>query len=256
MSYKVVITGVSTSELPHLSAKESEEMLLKIKSGEENLREKFLEGNMRLVLSMVQRFKTDRNNADDLFQVGMLGLIKALDNFDVTLNVRFSTYAVPMILGEIRRYIREGSGLKVGRNLRDIAYKAMQAREKLEAENPKKEATLTEIAEEIDVPYREVVSALDAISEPVSIYESVYNDSDDALMVVDQISDKNDIDAVINSAALSEEIGKLPEREKNVLLLRYYKGKTQMEISEELDMSQAQVSRLEKSAIQKLKEAF
>lgn len=256
MSYKVVITGISTSELPKMTAKESEEMLRRIKAGETDLREKFIENNMRLVLSMVQRFKTDRNNADDLFQVGMLGLIKALDNFDVSLNVRFSTYAVPMIIGEIRRYLREGSGLKVGRNLRDIAYKAMQAREKLELENPKKEATLSEIAEEIDVPYREVVSALDAISEPVSIYESVFNDSDDALLVVDQISDKSDLDTIINNVTLSEEIGKLPEREKNVLLLRYFQGKTQMEISEELSMSQAQVSRLEKSAIQRLKTAF
>lgn len=255
MSYKVVITGISTDKLPRLSAKESEDMLRRIKNGETNLREKFLESNMRLVLSMVQRFKTDRENADDLFQVGMLGLIKALDNFDVTLNVRFSTYAVPMIMGEIRRYIRESTGMKVGRGLRDIAYRAMQARDKLELSRTN-EVTLTEIAEEIDVPYREVVSALDAISDPVSIYESVYSDSDDSVMVVDQISDTADLDSILNGVTLSEEIAKLPERERQVLILRYYQGRTQTEISSSLKMSQAQVSRLEKSAIQRLKAAF
>ncbi len=255
MSYKVVITGISTSDLPRLTAKESEEMLKRIKNGETNLREKFLEGNMRLVLSMVQRYKSEKDNADDLFQVGMLGLIKALDNFDVSLNVRFSTYAVPMIIGEIRRYLREGTCMKVGRGLRDVAYKAMQARDRLELSRTN-EVTLTEIAEEIDVPYREVVSALDAISEPVSIYDSVYSDSDDSLLVVDQISDDRDMDTVLNEITLSEEISKLPERERNVLLLRYYQGKTQMEISAKLNMSQAQVSRLEKSAIQRLKAAF
>lgn len=255
MSYKVVITGISTSELPRLTAKETDEMLRRIKNGETELREKFLESNMRLVLSMVQRFKTDKESADDLFQVGMLGLIKALDNFDVNLNVRFSTYAVPMILGEIRRYIREGTAMKVGRGLRDIAYKAMQARDKLELSRAN-EVTLTEIAKEIDVPYREVVSALDAISEPVSIYESVYSDSDDSVMVVDQISDTADMDSILNGITLNEEIAKLPDRERMVVLLRYYQGRTQMEISALLKMSQAQVSRLEKSAIQRLKTAF
>ena len=255
MSYKVVITGISTSDLPHFTARESEEMLRRIKNGETHLREKFLESNIRLVLSMVRRFKSDANTADDLFQVGMLGLIKALDNFDVTLNVRFSTYAVPMITGEIRRFIRESTGVKVGRNLRDIAYKAMQARDKLELANAN-EASLAEIAEEIGVPYGEVVSALDAISEPVSIYESVYNDSDDNLMLVDQISDRTSMDGYVESAALKEEISRLPERERNVLLLRYYKGRTQMEISDELNMSQAQVSRLEKSALKRLREAL
>lgn len=255
MSYKVVITGISTSELPRLTAKETDEMLRRIKNGETELREKFLESNMRLVLSMVQRFKTDKESADDLFQVGMLGLIKALDNFDVNLNVRFSTYAVPMILGEIRRYIREGTAMKVGRGLRDIAYKAMQARDKLELSRTN-EVTLTEIAKEIEVPYREVVSALDAISEPVSIYESVYSDSDDSVMVVDQISDTADMDSILNGITLNEEIAKLPDRERMVVLLRYYQGRTQMEISSLLKMSQAQVSRLEKSAIQRLKTAF
>lgn len=255
MSYRIVITGVSTSELPKLSAKESEEILKRIKEGDIGLRNKFIESNIRLVLSIAQRFKTDRNNADDLFQVGVLGLIKALDNFDVTLNVRFSTYAVPMIMGEMRRYLREETGIKVGRNLRDVAYKAMQAREKLEY-GATKEAGLTEIAEEINIPYAEVVSALDAISEPISIYETAYSDSDENTLVLDKISDKTDFDTVINGITLREEIKKLPEREKKVLLLRYYSGRTQMEISEELNISQAQVSRLEKSAIGRLKEAF
>lgn len=255
MSYKVVITGISTDSLPKMSAKESETMIRRIKNGETELREKFLEGNMRLVLSMVQRFRSEKNNADDLFQVGMLGLIKALDNFDVDQNVRFSTYAVPMIIGEIRRFIRESSGFKIGRSIRDVAYRAMQAREKLELSRVN-EVTLTEIAQEIDVPYAEVVSALDAISEPVSIYDSVYSDGEDSVMVVDQISDGTDMESVLNGTALKEEIDKLPVREKEVLLLRYYKGRTQMEISDKLNMSQAQVSRLEKSAIERLREAF
>ncbi len=255
MSKKVVITGISTASLPKLSAKECEDMLRRIKNGETNLRQEFLEKNMRLVLSMVQRFRSDRENADDLFQVGMLGLIKALDNFDISLNVRFSTYAVPMIIGEIKRYLRENSGFKVGRNLRDIAYKAMQARDKLELGSAR-EATLMEIAAEIDVPYNDVVNAMDAISEPVSIYDSAYSDADDTVMIVDQISDDTDIDVVLNRTTLSEEINRLPDKERSVILLRYYKGRTQMEISDELDISQAQVSRLEKSAIDRLKTAF
>ena len=255
MSNKVVITGISTDNLPKLNSKESEELLRRIKNGETELREQFLEGNMRLVLSMVQRFKTDKDISDDLFQVGMLGLIKALDNFDVSLNVRFSTYAVPMIIGEIRRYLRENSGFKIGRGIRDIAYKAMQAREKLELSRVN-EVSLAEIAAEIDVPYSEVVSALDAISEPISIYDSVYTDSEDSVMVVDQISDKTDMDSILNGVTLKESIAKLPEKERQILTLRYYKGKTQTEISSDLNISQAQVSRLEKSARSRLKEAF
>ncbi len=255
MSHKVTITGISTSQLPKLTAKESEELLLRIKNGEENLRDTFIEGNMRLVLSMVQRFRSDKGCSDDLFQVGMLGLIKALDNFDVTLNVRFSTYAVPMILGEIRRYLREGTALKVGRNQRDIAYKAMQARDKLEL-SKSNEVTLNEIAAEICVPYREVVSALDAISEPVSLYEAAYNDGEDSITVMDQISDSITEEDVLNNLTLKEEIKKLPEREKSVIKMRYFLGKTQMEISNALNISQAQVSRLEKSAIEHLKTAF
>ena len=255
MSHKVVITGVSTDDLPKYSTKEIEELLRKIKNGENRLRNKFIEGNLRLVLSMVQRFKTDKVSADDLFQVGILGLIKALDNFNVSLNVRFSTYAVPMILGEMKRYIRESCALKVGRGIRDIAFKAMTAREKLER-SATKEVTLEEIASEIAVPYKDVVGALDAISDPVSIYEAVYNDGEESTLVVDKISDTETEDEKFNKLTLRQEIDKLPDREKNVIRMRYFQGKTQTEISEELNISQAQVSRLENSAIKQLKAAF
>ena len=255
MSHKVVITGVSTDDLPKYSTKEIEELLRKIKNGENRLRNKFIEGNLRLVLSMVQRFKTDKVSADDLFQVGILGLIKALDNFNVSLNVRFSTYAVPMILGEMKRYIRESCALKVGRGIRDIAFKAMTAREKLER-CATKEVTLEEIASEIAVPYKDVVGALDARSEPVSIYEAVYNDGEESTLVVDKISDTETEDEKFNKLTLRQEIDKLPDREKNVIKMRYFQGKTQTEISEELNISQAQVSRLENSAIKQLKAAF
>ncbi|HOO22324.1 MAG TPA: sigma-70 family RNA polymerase sigma factor [Clostridia bacterium] len=255
MSRKVVISGVCTSQLPKMTAQESEDMLRRIKNGETHLRSAFIEGNMRLVLSMVQRFKTDKVNYDDLFQVGMLGLIKALDNFNVNLNVRFSTYAVPMILGEMRRYIRESTALKVGRGIRDIAYQAMLAREKLELSR-ENEVTLTEIASEINIPYAEVVSALDAISDPISIYESAYNDGEETVLVVDQISDDDNEEELLNRITLSDEVKRLPEREREIIMLRYYQGKTQMEISDALCMSQAQVSRLEKNAIARLKQAF
>lgn len=255
MSNKVEISGICTSQLPKLTAKDSEILLKRIKNGETHLREEFLLGNMRLVLSMVQRFKIDRDIADDLFQVGMLGLIKALDNFDITLNVRFSTYAVPMILGEIRRFMRDSSALKVGRSLRDIAYRAMQARDKLEY-GRNSEASLLEIANEIDVPYKDVVCALDSIAEPISIFDSVYSDGEDSILVVDQLSDEKGEDFLINNTTLKNQIKKLPPRESEIIMLRYYKGATQMEISNLLNMSQAQVSRLEKSAISHLKEAF
>jgi len=252
-SHRVRITGVDTSSLPVLCAKESEEILRRIKNGEEGLRDFFIEGNMRLVLSLVQRFGAERVSPDDMFQVGVLGLIKALDNFNVDLNVRFSTYAVPMILGEIRRYIRESTALKVGRSVRDIAYRAMQARSSLEKEKP--DVDLCEIAAEINVPYVEVVGALDAISEPISLYEPSYND-EESMLVVDKIKDPQGEEELIDRLALSSEISKLPERERKVIDMRYYQGKTQTEISEELSISQAQISRLEKSAIEKLRTAF
>ena len=248
------ITGIDTRLFPKLNAKTTEEMLRAIKSGKTELREEFLLGNARLVLSAVQKFPHAREKADEMFQVGMLGLIKALDNFDVNLNVKFSTYAVPMIIGEIRRFLRESTALKVGRAIRDTAYKVMLARERLESETGK-EISLTEIAKEIDVPYREVVSALDAIAEPVSIYEQAYNDGEEGTLIVDQIRDPEDRDYA-DRIALKQGVLNLPVREKEVILARYYMGKTQMEIAREFDMSQAQVSRLEKSAIEKLKTAL
>lgn len=255
MSNKVVISGICTSQLPKLTAKQSEELLKRIKNGETHLREEFLMGNVRLVLSMVQRFKIDKDIADDLFQVGMLGLIKALDNFDVTLNVRFSTYAVPMVLGEIRRFLRDSTALKVGRSLRDIAYRAMQARDKLEIGRTS-EVSLMEIASEIEVPYKDVVCALDAIAEPVSIYESVYSDGEDSIMVVDQLSNDEGEEVLLDNLTLKDEIKKLPQKEREIIIMRYFKGNTQMEISKALNISQAQVSRLEKSAIAHLRKAF
>lgn len=255
MSCKVEISGVCTSQLPKMTAKETEEMLRKIKAGQTELRRPFIEGNMRLVLSMVQRFKNTKVPYDDLFQVGMLGLIKALDNFNIELNVRFSTYAVPMILGEIKRYIRESTAFKVGRGIRDVAYRAMQARDRLEQSNPG-EIGLSEIAAEIEVPYIEVLSALDAISDPVSIYDSAFGDEDESILVVDQISQSKSEDDILNDFTIKDGISGLPDREKEVIMMRYYRGKTQMEISKELNMSQAQVSRLEKNAIARLREAF
>ncbi len=256
MSKKVVISGINTSSLPKLTAKEGDALLKKIKiEGREDLREEFLLANMRLVLSLIQRFSNSKESGDDLFQVGMLGLIKALDNFNVEMGVMFSTYAVPMILGEIRRYLREGTAMKVGRNLRDIAYRAIKAREKIEGENVR-EASLMEIATEIDVPYNEVVSALDAIAEPISLYDSAYSDSDDSIMVLDQVSDKKTPDDMINYLVLRHEIENLPERERDIIKQRYYSGKTQMEISSVMNMSQAQVSRIEKNALNILKTAF
>lgn len=255
MSNKVVISGMCTSQLPKLTAKQSEDLIKRIKNGETHLREEFLIGNIRLVLSMVQRFRIDKDIADDMFQVGVLGLIKALDNFDVTLNVRFSTYAVPMVLGEIRRFIRDSTALKVGRSLRDVAYRAMQTRDRLEI-GRSSEVSLMEIAQEIDVPYRDVVCALDSIAEPVSIYESVYSDGEDSILVVDQLSSDRDEEDMLDNLTLKDEIKKLPPKEKEILVMRYFKGDTQMEISQKLNISQAQVSRLEKSAIAHLRKAF
>lgn len=253
---KVTITGLSTSDIPKLTSSEIDQYLREIKDGDRQKREEFIICNARLVLSVVKKFPNTRENTDDLFQVGVLGLIKAIDNFNLNLNVRFSTYAVPMIYGEIRRYVRENTTIKVGRNVRDIAYKTVKAREKLEY-NSSRRASLMEIANEIDIPYREVVSALDAIAEPISIYESAYSEQEDGMMILDQIKDpKSDINDYIDKLTLKNEIKLLPVREKSVILMRYYKGRTQTEIADELQLSQAQVSRLEKNAIAKLKLAF
>lgn len=251
--YKVEICGVNTSKLPVLTNKEKEELFEKIENGDEGAREKFINGNLRLVLSIVQRFSNSSENIDDLFQIGCIGLIKALDNFDRSLNVKFSTYAVPMILGEIRRHLRDSSQIRVSRSLRDIAYKAIYAKENY-VKAHQKEPTINEIAEEIGIDKEDIVVALDAIQSPVSLYEPVYNEGGDTLYVMDQISDKkNKEETWIEEISLGEAIKRLPEREKQIVRLRFFKGRTQIEVAEELGISQAQVSRLEKSALRSMR---
>ena len=249
---KVVICGVETSGLPKLSGREQEELMLKLKAGDEAARELFIVGNMRLVLSLVKRFWSKKANADDVFQVGCVGLIKAIDNFDVTVGVKFSTYAVPMILGEIKRYLRDGNSLRVSRSIRDTAYRVLKVREKLEVDDD--DVTYDKIAREMNVAVSEVAYALDAISDPVSLYDPVYNKQGDTLLLMDQIFDtKNNDEVWTEKAALYEAMTKLGEREKSILFLRYFEGKTQTEISQEVGISQAQVSRLEKSALKRIK---
>ena len=249
---KVEICGVDTSGLPKLTAKENEELMRKLKSGDKAARDKFIVGNMRLVLSLVKRFRIKNLGADDVFQAGCVGLIKAIDGFDESYGVKFSTYAVPMIVGEIKRYLRDGNSLRVSRSIRDMAYKVLKAREAIEEKD--EEATIMKIAEELKVAEREVVYALDAISDPVSLYEPVYNKAGDALLLMDQLADEKNTDEIwTEHVALSEAIEKLGEREKRILFLRYFEGKTQTEISEEVGISQAQVSRLEKNALQNIK---
>ena len=248
MLQKVVICGVDTSGLPKLAAEENERLMKALKEGDERARERFIVGNMRLVLSLVKRFWAKNANADDVFQAGCVGLIKAIDHFDLKFNVKFSTYAVPMILGEIKRYLRDGNSLRVSRSIRDTAYRILKAREKIEAQD--EEATIARIAEELELKEREVVYALDAISDPVSLYDPVYNKSGDALELMDQICDETQSDEIcMEHVALREAIERLGERERKILQLRYFEGKTQTEISAEVGISQAQVSRLEKNAI-------
>ena len=249
---KVEICGVDTSGLPKLTAKENEELLARIKQGDKQARDKFIVGNMRLVLSLVKRFRIKNLGADDVFQAGYVGLIKALDGFDLSVGVKFSTYAVPMIIGEIKRYLRDGNSLRVSRSIRDMAYRVLKAREVIEERD--EEATIERIAQELQVAEREVVYALDAISDPISIYEPVYNKSGDTLLLMDQLCDEKNADEVwTERVALGEALEKLGEREKKILFLRYYEGKTQTEISEEVGISQAQVSRLEKNALQNIR---
>ena len=250
---KVEICWVDTAGLPLLTAKESDELMHRLKAGDAAAREKFIVGNMRLVLSLVKRFWASDANADDVFQAGCIGLLKAIDNFDLSVGVRFSTYAVPMILGEIKRFLRDGNSLRVSRSIRDTAYKILKTREKLEEEH--KEATIAKIAEAMQVREREVVYALDAISDPVSLFEPVYNKSGDALLLMDQIADvKNNDEVWTERADLTEAMEHLGERERKILFLRYFEGKTQTEISAEVGISQAQVSRLEKNAVNTIRE--
>ncbi|MBE7077653.1 MAG: RNA polymerase sporulation sigma factor SigG [Clostridiales bacterium] len=249
---KVEICGVDTSGLPKLTAKENEELIIKIKQGDKRARDRFIVGNMRLVLSLVKRFRVKNLGVDDVFQAGCVGLIKAIDGFDVSVGVKFSTYAVPMIVGEIKRYLRDGNSLRVSRSIRDMAYRVLKTREEIESRD--EEATIERIAKELQVAEREVVYALDAISDPVSLYEPMYNKSGDTLLLMDQLCDEKNTDEIwTEHVALGEAIEKLGEREKKILFLRYYEGKTQTEISEEVGISQAQVSRLEKNALNNIR---
>ncbi|HKL94085.1 MAG TPA: SigB/SigF/SigG family RNA polymerase sigma factor [Clostridia bacterium] len=255
--HKVEISGVNTSTLPKLTAKQSEELMKRISQGDEEAREEFLYANMRLVLSIIGRFSRSTECSDDLFQVGCVGLLKALNNFDFSLNVRFSTYAVPMIIGEIKRFLRDHSGVKVSRNVRDVAYKAFKIRENLMANNTNGEPSLFEIASELDIDSSEIACALDAVSEPVSFFEPVYSDGEESMLLLDQLSDEKDTaDNWMENLSLTEALKYLPEKEREVLEHRYYQGKTQIEISKIVDISQAQVSRLEKNAIEKLRKVL
>jgi len=246
---KVEIAGVNTSALKVLKNEESMELLRKAHAGDQSARTRLIEGNLRLVLSVIQRFASRGENADDLFQVGCVGLIKAIDNFDTSQPVKFSTYGVPMIVGEIRRYLRDNSSIRVSRSLRDTAYRVLQARERLMAEG-QREPTVEQIAKELDIPREEVVFAMDAMSDPVSLYEPLYSDAGDTLCVMDQIRDtKNTEEDWTNRIALKDALKRLNERERRILSMRFYEGKTQMEVSGEVGISQAQVSRLEKGAI-------
>ncbi len=250
---KVEICGVNTAKLPILSNDEKEELFRRIKQGDREARETYIKGNLRLVLSVIKRFSNSNENADDLFQIGCIGLIKAIDNFDTTLNVKFSTYAVPMIIGEIRRYLRDNNSIRVSRSLRDIAYKAIYAKERMVKEELK-EPTIDEIAQEIGIEKEMIVYALDAIQNPVSLFEPVYTEGGDALYVMDQISDKkNKEEHWVEELSLREAMDRLGEREKHIIDLRFYEGKTQMEVAREIGISQAQVSRLEKNALKTMR---
>jgi len=250
MQGKVEIAGVNTAKLKVLKSEETMELLRRTKEGDQEARRQLIEGNLRLVLSVIQRFAGRGENADDLFQVGCVGLIKAIDNFDISQPVKFSTYGVPMIIGEIRRYLRDNSAIRVSRSMRDTAYRVLQTRERLIAET-QREPTVEQIAKELDIPREEVVFAMDAIVDPVSLYEPVYSDNGgDAIYVMDQIGDtKNTDENWTDHIALRDAMDRLDEREKRILSLRFYEGKTQMEVSAEVGISQAQVSRLEKGAI-------
>ena len=250
---KVEICGVNTAKLETLSAEEKRELLLRSKQGDVQARQKLIDGNLRLVLSIIQRFTNRRENLDDLFQVGCIGLIKAVDNFNTELDVKFSTYAVPMIIGEVRRYLRDNNTIRVSRSVRDLAYRALQVREQL-SKTMSAEPTILQIAQQLGEKEENIAQAIEAIVEPVSLYEPVFNDGGDSIYVMDQISDANSSDEVwLENIALREAMKKLNEREKKIILMRFYRGKTQMEIAEEIGISQAQVSRLEKGALEQIR---
>ena len=256
MHGKVEISGINTAKLQVLKNDEMTLLLRRAAQGDLQARETLICGNLRLVLSVIQKFLGRGENMDDLFQVGCIGLMKAIDNFDVEQGVRFSTYGVPMIVGETRRYLRDNSAIRVSRSMRDTAFRVLQAREKLMRET-QREPTVEQIAKELDIPREEVVFAMDAVVDPVSLYEPVYSDSGDTLCVMDQVSDRNNTDeSWIEQIALRDALDRLGEREKRILALRFYQGKTQMEVSQEIGISQAQVSRLEKSAISSIKKGL
>jgi RNA polymerase sporulation-specific sigma factor len=257
MAYnKVVIAGINTSELTVLKEREKIELLKEIrKTGSKTAKDKLINGNLRLVLSVIQHFTGRGEDIDDLFQIGVIGLIKAINNFDLSKEVRFSTYCVPMISGELRRYLRDNSHVKVSRSLRDMAYKAIQAKERLTTAL-QREPTMDEIAREIDEKRADVVIALESISDPVSLYEPVYSDSEDNLYIMDQISDLNDVESCMDELTIRDTIKELDERERNILYLRFFRGKTQVEVASEIGISQAQVSRLEKNAINRIKDSI
>jgi len=251
---KVEICGVNTSKLPVLKEAEKEALFVRIKAGDEKAKEEYIKGNLRLVLSVIKRFNTSNENPDDLFQIGCIGLIKAINNFNTELDVKFSTYAVPMIIGEIRRYMRDNNSIRVSRSLRDTAYKAIYAKENYIKKNLK-EPTVQEIADEIGISKEDIVFALDAIQAPMSLQEPVYNDGGDALYVMDQISDtKNKEEKWIENLSLQAAMDRLNERERYIITLRFFEGKTQMEVADQIKISQAQVSRLEKNALRVMKQ--
>lgn len=250
---KVEICGVNTSKLPILTNEEKDALFKRIHDGDQEARELYIKGNLRLVLSVIKRFSNSNENADDLFQIGCIGLIKAIDNFNIALNVKFSTYAVPMIIGEIRRYLRDNNSIRVSRSLRDTAYQAIFAKENYMKRNLR-EPTITEIAAEVGINKEDIVYALDAIQSPMSLYEPVYSEGGDTLYVMDQISDKkNKEENWVQDLSLQEAMKRLNERENYIVQLRFFEGKTQMEVAREIGISQAQVSRLEKSALKNMK---
>ncbi len=250
---KVMICGVNTAKLPLLSQAEKDELFERIEKGDKEARETFIKGNLRLVLSVIQRFTNSGENPDDLFQVGCIGLMKAIDNFDRSLDVKFSTYAVPMIIGECRRYMRDNNTIRVSRSLRDIAYKAIYAKEML-LRNNDKEPTMEEISAEINIPKEDIIMAFDAIATPMSLYEPVYQEGQDTLYIMDQVSDKkNREENWVENIALREAMHRLDDREYNIIKLRFFEGKTQTEVASEISISQAQVSRLEKNALKSMR---
>ncbi|MBQ1504064.1 MAG: RNA polymerase sporulation sigma factor SigG [Oscillospiraceae bacterium] len=253
MQSKVEICGVNTMQLKVLANEETAALLKKTKEGDRQAREKLVQGNLRLVLSVIQRFTNRGDLADDLFQVGCIGLIKSIDNFDLSQNVRFSTYAVPMIIGEIRRYLRDNSAIRVSRSMRDLAYRAMQAKERFISEHSR-EPTIEELSALLSIPRRELVLALDAIVDPVSLYEPLYSDAGDEMCVMDQVRDTKNTDEMwLERISLRNAISRLSEREKHILALRFFEGRTQTEVASEIGISQAQISRLEKAALERIK---